>query len=99
MQTATATPVAVLNKPKRAKKPEILMSREESKSLLGEYAFSLVDEARSSDSELEKTLARLDAEGVDTETFEDAAFGRMMDEGRTGKYVSWEHVMKSLRRL
>ena len=98
METSTTARTAS-PAPRRTRKQKYLLSREEAKDLLGEYAFTLIDEARSSDAELEKTLARLDAEGVDTETFEDAAFVRMMEEGRTGKYVSWEQVMKSLRRL
>ena len=99
METAVVTPRTASKAPKCAKSPKYLLTRDEAKDFLGEYAFSLIDEARESDAKLEKVLDRLDAEGVDTETFEDAALVRMMEEGRTGKYVSLEQLRRSLRRL
>ena len=100
METAAATP-----KPRRSpstkrpdKSPEYLLTRDEAKELLGEYAFSLIDEAKTDD-ELENVLDKLDAEGVDTETYEDAVFVRMMEESRNSGFVSREQVMKSLNRL
>ena len=81
------------------KPPEYLFTRAEAKSLLGEYAFSMIDEARKSGADLDEVLDRLDAEGINTDDFEDAVLGRMMEESHTGEYVSEEQVMKSLRRL
>ena len=98
METAVIAPRASSTAPKRTKQPKYLLTRDETKDLLGEYAFSLVDKARESDAELEKVLDRLDAEGVDTETFEDAVMVKMMQEAQKGEYVSWDQVMKSLRR-
>ena len=97
METAVIAPRASSTAPKRAKQPKYLLTRDEAKDLLGEYAFSLIDEARESDAKLEKVLDRLDVEGVDTETFEDAAFGRMMDEGLNNEFISDEEIFKFLR--
>ena len=99
METAIATPrpLRTPSSKRRSKAPEHLFSREEAKDLLGEYAFSLIDEARNNDAELEAVLDRLDDEGVDTETFEDAAFGRMMDEGFNSEFISEEEFFSFLR--
>ena len=100
MQTATAPiPTAPRTAKKRAESADkYLFTRDETKELLGEYAFSVIDEAKKSGKDLDDVLDRLDAENVDTETFEDAALGRMMEEALKSPRVSREQVMKSLRR-
>jgi len=99
MQTATVTPIAMPRTKKRVKSPaKHLFTRDEAKELLGEYAFSLIDEAKQSGKDLDEVLDRLDAENIDTETFEDAVLVRMMEEAQKSPRVSREQVMKSLRR-
>jgi len=99
MQTATVTPAAIPLTHKRVKSPaKHLFTREEAKELLGEYAFSLIDEAKQSGKDLDEVLYRLDAENIDTETFEDAALGRMMEEAYNSERVSMEEVFEVLRR-
>ena len=85
MEKVAATPKTASRTNKRDKSPKYLLTREEAKELLGEYAFSLIDEAKTDD-ELEMVLDRLDAEGVDTETYEDAVMVRMMEESRNSAY-------------
>ena len=98
MQTATVTPAAMSPVRKRAKSKadKYLFTRDEAKSLLGEYAFSQIDEARKTGKDLDEVLERLDAENVDTETFEDAALVCLMEEALTGEFVSFEEIMKIL---
>ena len=97
METAVMQPRKKRYTPKFAKEPKYLFTRQEAKSLLGEYAFSLIDQARNSDADLDEVLDWLDSEGVNTEDFEDAALGRIMETRRTGEYVSEEEVMNFLR--
>ena len=101
MQTATITTPAMARIKKRTQKQtetpaDYLFTRGEAKELLGDYAFSLIDEAKKTGAGLDEVLDRLDSENADTETFEDAALGRMMDEGLTGESVSFEEIMKIL---
>ena len=101
MQTATVTTPSIPLTKKRAQKQtetpaNYLFSRSEAKELLGEYAFSLIDEAKKTGADLDEVLNRLDSENIDTETFEDAAIVRMMEEGLTGEFVGFEEIMKIL---
>ena len=100
MQTATATiPTAPRTSRKRAESDDkYLFTRAEAKELLGEYAFSLIDEAKKSGKDLDVVLDRLDAENIDTETFEDTALGQLIEEGLTGEYISEEEFFKFLWR-
>ena len=83
---------------KRTETPaKYLFTRTEAKEMLGEYAFSLIDEAKKSDADLDEVLDRLDSENIDTETFEDAALVRMMEESLSGESVSLDEVMSFLR--
>ena len=52
METAVITSHTAAQTKKRAKSPKYLFAREEAKNLLGDYAFSLIDEARKSDENL-----------------------------------------------
>ena len=97
MDTATITTSNAPYISQRSKPSVNLMSRTEAKNLLGEYAFSLIDEARKSGKDLDEVLERLDAENINTEDFEDVAFGLLMEEGLTGEYISEEEFFKLLR--
>jgi len=98
METAVITSHTAAQTKKRAKSPKYLFAREEAKNLLGDYAFSLIDEARKSDANLDEVLDRLDAEGVNTDFFEDAVLGRMMEDAYNSERVSMEEVFRILRR-
>ena len=99
MQTVASTvPTAPRTSGNRAiSDDKYLFTRDQARELLGEYAFSLIDESKKSGKDLDDVLERLDAENVDTETFEDAALGRLMEEALKSPRVSREQVMKSLR--
>jgi hypothetical protein len=97
MEAAVITSHQMSYTSRRDKSPLHLFSRDEAKNMLGDYAFSLIDKARNSDTALDEALDRLDAEGINTEDFEDAALGRLMEEGLTGEYISEEEFLKFLR--
>ena len=98
MQTATVTTPSIARTQKRAETPvEFLFSRSEAKELLGEYAFSLIDEAKKTGAGLDEVLDLLDSENIDTETFEDAALGRLIEEATDDESVSMDEIMHFLR--